>query len=207
MTQPVPVTLTMSVVQEKPWIIAYKDFMSKAECEQMIAQAEPFLHRSATFSGGADNRRTSYSAFASNFPNDPVLIAVTARAAALVNYPMENVEPPQVVRYLDGEFFLAHNDNYTHDNPSYIKSGQRDVTFFVYLNEPSGKDQTGGETHFINFGGLKSAPERGTAIVWRNADIDTLADLPQFLHEGLPPQGWTKWGMNIWVRHKKFEFL
>ena len=51
----------------------------------------------------------------------------------------KNIEPIQSVRYTHGQFFKSHYDYLDTRNPIYKrnveKNGQREVTFFVYLND------------------------------------------------------------------------
>lgn len=198
-----PVTVTVQRLHVAPDIVLFGGVLSPSESLHLRTVFEPFLRRSATFSGGADSRRTSWSAFTTNVPGDPVVRKLVDRCAMLSGYPVSHVEPPQLVRYLGGEQYMQHTDNYAKDSPSYVASGQRRYTFFVYLTEADPLDarQTGGETDFplVPF---RVKALAGSAIFWRNADLVTGADLPEFHHAGLPPRGWVKWGANVWVRDK-----
>jgi prolyl 4-hydroxylase len=198
-------TVTADLVHKEPDLVVYRNFLSKEECNHMIKLAEPHLARSATFSGKSDPRRTSRTAFATSFLKDPTLQSIMRRSAIFSGHPLSHVEPPQLVRYLPGEQFMGHMDNYPKGSYSYRTSGQRDSTFFLYLNEPGDSKQTGGETEFFRFKpAFKVVPERGSAVFWRNIQ-ESGDDDERYYHRGLPPQEWTKWGMNIWIRNKPYK--
>jgi prolyl 4-hydroxylase len=195
-------TVTCQVVHRNPDIVYFRNVLNKDECEQLIGRMTPKLARSTTFSGGNDPRRTSSSAFTNHLIYDPVVDKLTKRCAVLCGYPVSHVEPPQVVRYLPGEMYVEHCDNYEPEMLSYKLSGQRDYTFFIYLNEPT-FGQTGGETFFPKLN-LGVRPERGMAVFWRNINIPdrTDANHDDILHQAKAPEGWTKYGMNLWIRSK-----
>lgn len=194
------------VVNRDPDIVCFRNLLSKAECDHLIKIAEPHLERSKTFSGNDDPRRTSSSAFSSKFKDDPVVHSINYRCSVLSAYPISHVEPTQVVRYLPGERYIDHRDNYNPDQLSYKISGQRDYTFFIYLNEPACDDQTGGQTFFSQLG-IGVRPERGMAVFWRNIKIPDGSDedRDKILHQGIAPVGWTKYGMNVWLRRKPWK--
>lgn len=206
-------------INKDPEVIVYRNLITKEECNHLIALADPYVARSGTFSSKTDKRRTSSSTFCNKFPKDPVLRKVMDRCAILANYPRNHVEMPQIVKYLPGEQYMTHSDCYPHTAGSYLKSGQRDYTFFLYLNQPDDLTTTiedsgtgrssgeiieaGGETEFPGIN-LKVKPETGMAVCWRNINVATGEDeeYGRIKHRGLPPKNWTKYGMNIWIRHK-----
>lgn len=207
-------TVTGQYIYRNPDIVRWDGLLTPAECDELIALAKPHLGRSATFSGVADSRRTSSSAFAlsggvDRFWSSPVMQRLVERCAMISGYPLSHVEPVQVTAYQPGEFFMAHFDNYPAENPSLAASGQRDYTFYLYLSEPPADSETsgGGETAFPQLQTVQGTrftvtPRRGSAIFWRNIDIASGADDVRMLHSGEAPVGWTKYGANIWIRHK-----
>lgn len=213
-------SVSVEVVHKNPDIILYRNLLSKKECEHIIKKSEKYMSRSKTFSSGNDPRRTSSTAFTNHneFFNDPVMNSVKERCAALSGFPPCHIEVPQVVRYFPGEKFVTHSDAYDTSSHSYKVSGQRDYTFFIYLNEPSdNSDTAGGETSFPTIpipktkweekkyrSPVKVKPERGMGAFWRNIGTDTKKVTNITWHEGLPPKGWTKWGMNVWIRNKPY---
>lgn len=206
--------VTVEILHTNPNIIAYHGLLSKEETEHLINISDQHLRRSCTFTSANDSRRTSSTMFCNMFETDPVVRKVIHRCACLSSYPINNVEIPQIVRYLPGEHFASHSDCYPKDHQNYKWNGQRDFTFFIYLNDAGTCDpenseinayESGGETFFdgLNF---KVKPKCGTAIFWRNIDLDN-NELPyrRISHCGLPPKDWTKYGMNVWIRHKYFN--
>lgn len=132
--------------------------------------------------------------------------------------PVEAAEQIQVLRYEEGEQFLAHTDYF---DPALcvgnagcqqmIWNGTRNrkLTFFLYLNDV----EAGGETNFplarggkVNYSdlscgeGFSASPIAYTGIVFYNmgpaGDLD-----PQSMHRGCAPgPGSTKWAatMAVW---------
>lgn len=198
-------TVSVEKINTDPDVILYHGLITSEECDHLINLAEPHMSRSPTFSGKDDSRRTSTTTFCSSFSKDIVLRKVMHRCSSLCGYPRHHVEMPQIVKYEPGQQYKSHTDCYPKTSGSYKKSGQRDFTFFLYLNEPDPTDETqkGGETELHGVG-VKVKPRKGTAVFWRNVKIDTGEDdtYGRTKHRGLPPENWTKYGMNIWIRHK-----
>ena len=198
-------SITMERIHWKTDITLVHNILSPEECDHLIKLAEPNLARSGTFTSATDYRRTSSSYFLSSHQNDPVVKELIYRCSVVSNYPMSHVEIPQIVRYFPGEQFMNHIDNFPKDGDQYKWNGQRDYTFFIYLNEPDPEDptQTGGETSF-DAQKFKIKPKQGTAALWTNVDIVTGDDLEydKICHSGLATANWTKYGMNVWIRHK-----
>ena len=136
--------------------------------------------------------------------NDPLIKDIYKELAKLLNTSVENAEDMQIVRYLPGEYFKAHNDACCDDNEickKFIKNGgQRKYTVLVYLND----EFTDGETYFRNLD-LKIKPKPGDAIVFSSIYPDTSKCDPKSIHEGLPVTTGTKWIANIWFRESKYS--
>jgi hypothetical protein len=205
-------TIKVEQIHENPDIVLYKKLLTKEECEYLITKATPFLEKSATMSSKKDNRRTSSTAYTNrnDFVLDPIMISIKKKCSLLCGFPVSHIEPPQIVRYFPEEKFMAHLDAFEGKSKSLELSGQRDYTFFIYLNEPSSDlKNPGGETSFMRIPSRETpfmiSPEQGTAVFWRNIDLKTGNVLRESYHEGLPPKEWTKWGMNVWIRHLPFK--
>lgn len=107
------------------------------------------------------------------------------RLAQLADSDVGCLEPLNLTRYHPGEFFKTHHDG-----------GHRPVTVFLYLNDvPAG---AGGETEFLRLG-LRIRPQKGCAAIWRNTLPDGRRD-DRLFHQGLPPVGVVKFGMNCFFR-------
>ncbi len=199
-------TVTSERIHWDTDITLISDLLSPEECDHLIKIAEPKLTRSSTFSGKEDYRRTSSSVYLTDYKEDPVVKEIIYRCSILSGYPMSHVEIPQIVRYLPGQQFMGHADNFPAGNDNGIRWGQRDYTFFIYLNEPDREadpEQTGGETYFSGQD-FRVKPKRGAAAFWRNVKVPTGEDeeYNKISHSGEKTDNWTKFGMNVWIRHK-----
>lgn len=113
------------------------------------------------------------------------IAAIEERLANLAGRGLEHLEPLNLVRYQPGQFFAAHHDG-----------GHRSTTIFLYLNDVP--QDAGGETHFVKLG-LKIRPQKGCAVIWNNLTRDGQRDA-RLVHQGLPPTGAVKYGMNCFFR-------
>ena len=133
------------------------------------------------------NTRTSSSCVLDS-PDDRsrlVIRRLQKRVAALceVEDDENRIEPPNLVRYREGEFFEVHHDGVF-----------RSHTVFVYLNHV----ENGGRTIFpaLNLG---IRPRAGLAVMWKNVKEGSRADL-DLLHRGeAVGPGEVKYGVNCFV--------
>ena len=191
-----------------PYLCVLRNFMTRKECQHIIRLAKGRFKRSGVQASKSSSRisdvRTSYSAHLGRSEDD-IVAAIEARAAKICGYPVENMEPLQVVRYQPGQFYKAHYDYFVPGaagtESALRRGGQRHVTFFVYLNDLHRND-TGGHTKFPKLG-LSVKPECGAAAHWWNIKSDGSVDDRTF-HAGEPPVRGVKYGLNIWFREKKF---
>ncbi|VEU40242.1 unnamed protein product [Pseudo-nitzschia multistriata] len=141
---------------------------------------------------------------------------LTQRFGDLLGVGEETVEPLQLVRYRQGEFYKEH-----HDHGSYYGADteQRPWTLLVYLSDAPGGGERGGQTFFRALGGaggVSVVPRRGDGVLWRNEDAATGELLEEAVHEAVPPEGGTenehehehenasvKYAMNVWIAKKK----
>jgi len=204
-------------VHRNPAVYVIENFLTESELEHLdqLQQAPGNKGKnSGSFSRSytqdlegsrvVSSHRTSAFVYLKKF-GDPKVRAIERRAADLVGLPTENVEPLQVVRYKEGQYFGLHHDcGELLDDGIVIGSesgaGSRLVTFFVYLNTVDVKN--GGTTFFpkLRSGkGLHVRPQRGSAVLWSNLLEDGEVD-PRVIHEALPTKnGQRKFGMNIWI--------
>jgi prolyl 4-hydroxylase len=181
------------------WLI--DDVISKDKCDKLINKYKPGIRPSTTLDPYIDDYRTSSNTFISYGISDDV-DEIAQVVSDIIESPIENFEGMQFVHYKPGEYYKHHHDYFEADTDYYdremSRGGQRTWTAFLYLNDVP----KGGETYFpeIDF---KVKPKVGRMALWMNM-ID---DIPivNSLHEALPPIGCEKWGVNIWVREKKFR--
>jgi hypothetical protein len=200
-----PAALTR--LSDEPRIEFTDDVLSEAECDYLIMLAEPQLRPSTTLDAGtgevvASRLRTSRSMTFLPAARDIVLELIERRVAAVAGMPVEHVEPLAVLHYRQREEYKPHYDYFTDDamtrEPRLRKSGQRQVTAFVYLSDVEG----GGGTDFPRL--LKTLePRRGRALVMHNCDRSGRPD-PRTLHAGLPVLDGEKWLVTLWFRERAF---
>tara|TARA_B100000795_G_scaffold12219_1_gene8408 strand:- start:3499 stop:3918 length:420 start_codon:yes stop_codon:yes gene_type:complete len=77
-----------------------EDFVSAAEAEHVMKVGLPLMHRSLA-GGRTESIRTSTTAMLP--ARDPVVRAITERAAHLSGYPYGNIEPLQLLQYTPGQ--------------------------------------------------------------------------------------------------------
>ena len=92
-----------------------------------------------------------------------VVDRIERRLAALLNWPIENGEGLQVLRYRPGAEYKAHHDYFDPAAPGtptiLQRGGQRVASIVMYLNTP----QRGGGTAFPDVG-VEVGPMRGNAV-------------------------------------------
>jgi len=159
-----------------------------------------------------DQQRTSTFVHFSKL-SDSKIAAIENRAADLLGLPNHCIEPLQLVRYSEGQYFGAHHDtgvlfedgSVELPAKSACSPPRRLVTLFVYLNDMPNLD-CGGCTHFpllmapddrqhgttmknatsANLeGGLNVHPKRGRAVMFCNIDRFGMPD-PRTVHAGQP---------------------
>jgi prolyl 4-hydroxylase len=188
-----------------PRFSAAADFLPPAFCEWMIGRARPRLDRALVFDlQTGDSRQEdarNNSSFDFGFADlDLVATAVRERMALTLNVPPGALEPMQVLHYAPGQTFARHHDFLDVSVPGHAtdvaRSGQRIITFLVYLNA----DYDGGETDFPLIG-LKFKGQPGEALMFANIRPDGQPDR-RTLHAGLPPTSGEKWLLSQWVRDR-----
>lgn len=190
---------------QRPRIVALGDFLSEQECEALRAEASSRLARSETvetLSGGSEVNvaRTSQGMFFQRGETD-LCQRIEARLAALVNWPVENGEGIQVLRYSPGAEYKPHYDYFDPSQPGTAailkRGGQRVGTVVMYLNTP----EQGGATIFPDIG-LDVHAVQGNAVFFAYGlpDPSSLT-----LHGGAPVVKGEKWVATKWMRENKFE--
>lgn len=199
-------------LHDEPQIILIDNFLTNEECEHIIKIGDPLVKQSEVCGRNGsrpDKSRTSWTAhigkkFINRDSKDPILMNVLEKAARFGKKDVKNIEPIQLVRYKPGQYFKSHYDYLDTRTSMYrenvSRNGQREITFFVYLNDvPEG---VGGETQFTKINKIFKA-KKGQAIFWhnmKNGEVD-----PKTLHSGTELKEGTKYGLNIWVRDKEYK--
>ena len=187
-----------------PRVVVFGDLLSDEECDEMIALAARRLARSETVqteTGGSEvnEARTSQGMFFERGEH-PVVARIEARMAVLLDWPIENGEGLQVLRYGAGAEYKPHYDYFdpTHSGTPLIlkRGGQRVASLVCYLNTPP----KGGATVFPDVQ-LDVAPLRGNAVFF---SYDRAHPVTKTLHGGAPVVDGEKWVATKWLREGRF---
>jgi prolyl 4-hydroxylase len=187
-----------------PRVVVFANLLSEDECDEMIALAAQRLARSETVqtdTGGneVNEARTSQGMFFERGEH-PVVARLETRIAALLDWPLENGEGLQVLRYAPGAEYKPHYDYFdpAHSGtPSILKrGGQRVASMVCYLNTPA----QGGATVFPDVQ-LDVAPVRGNAVFF---SYDRAHPSTKTLHGGAPVIEGEKWVATKWLREGRF---
>lgn len=108
----------LSLVSASPPLHVFEHFLTKFECETLIAVATPILVPSTTGYGigsGSGDIRSSCSCLLSR--HREVCVAVLGKVASLSRAPIDLMEDPQVARYECGQAYGPHCDGPELDDP------------------------------------------------------------------------------------------
>ena len=188
-----------------PRIVVLGGLVSPDECDEMMALAEARLARSETVqldTGGSEVNaaRTSEGMFFGRGEH-AVCRRIEARIAALLDWPVENGEGLQVLRYKPGAEYKPHYDYFDPAQPGtpaiLRRGGQRVATIVMYLNTP----EQGGATVFPDVN-LEVAPIKGNAVFF---SYDRPHPMTRSLHGGTPVVAGEKWVATKWLREGRFD--
>ena len=188
-----------------PRIVVFADLISFEECDVLIELAARRLARSETVqtdtgSSEVNNARTSQGMFFERGEH-PVVARVEARMAALLDWPVENGEGLQVLRYGPGAQYKPHFDYFDPAHPGtptlLTRGGQRVASLVCYLNTPA----LGGATVFPDLQ-LDVTPVRGNAVFF---SYDRPHPITKTLHGGAPVVEGEKWVATKWLREGRFR--
>ena len=196
--------VSVATVMRAPDLLVFENFLSEAECLELIAAAAPRLERSQTVSlesGGEEVNaaRTSDGMFFTRAEN-AIVARIEARIARLLDWPVENGEGLQVLRYRPGAEYKPHYDYFDLAESStraiLARGGQRVATFIMYLQAPV----QGGATVFPDVR-LQVVPQRGHAVFFSYSQAHPCS---HSLHGGMPVLAGEKWIATKWLREKEF---
>ena len=189
-----PKPITVLPILMSPKVRLVENFVSAEEAAHVIEIGVPRMHRSLA-GGRMESIRTSSTAMLP--ANDPIVRRITERAALVTGYPYENIEPLQLVKYVDGQKYEPHFDyGEACDFAENLANGHRHVTMLAYLNHVP--EEQGGFTVFPKLN-LRMSPTANAAIVFNDCLPNGEED-PRTLHGGQPPTNATKIAINIWIR-------
>ena len=187
-----------------PPLCVFGSLLSASECTELMEAARPRLSRSLTVdvrTGGdeVNEDRTSQGMFFAR-GETPLIQRIETRLARLLNWPIENGEGLQVLRYPPSAQYRPHYDYFDPAEPGTAailqRGGQRVATLIMYLNEP----EAGGATVFPDIG-LSVPPKQGCGVFFSYAQPHP-ASLT--LHGGNPVEAGEKWIATKWLRERQF---
>ncbi|MGY0557260.1 2OG-Fe(II) oxygenase [Lysobacter sp. A421] len=188
-----------------PRVIVFGGLLGDDECDELVEMSRPKLKRSTVLdpdSGGDEVHvdRTSAGTF---FPRggNPLCKRIEARIAALLDWPLENGEALQILRYGPGAQYRPHHDYLDPAWPgsaaSLARGGQRVGSLVMYLNTP----QRGGATTFPE-ANLEVAAVKGNAVFF---SYDRPHPMTRSLHAGAPVVEGEKWIATKWLRERRHD--
>lgn len=173
-----------STIKFKVHTIPY--VLTRKQCENIRNDALLYLKPSKVYNVPDKYQDLIRSSTSCTILNEDTLL-IQSIASKLSGYPIDNIEPVQIVRYEEGQGFSEHYDT---DKDSI--SSTRVATFMIYLNEGF----IGGETEFTQIKKLIT-PEIGMGVFWWNTSGGEL--IQESKHKGRYIISGTKWIINTWV--------
>lgn len=200
--------LQAEILNQDPPVVRISGLLSPGDCQHIINLSRPQLSSSTMIVENKEvvNRsRSSKSAYITKngqLPtNDAVIHRFLTRCSIISGVPISHFEGMKVVNYQKGQEYKEHHDYFRNHDKFIGKSGDRMMTFFVYLNTLEESD--GGCTAFPKLG-IKSRPKVGDAVFWTDMDFKGNY-FDKTLHAGEPVLGDVeKWGINVWVRQNSY---
>lgn len=188
-----------------PRVVVLGGFLADAECDELIELARDRLAPSTTLNleTGEDQRlgdRSSEGVFFQRGEN-PLCARIEARIARLLDWPVENGEGLQVLRYGPGAEYRPHYDYFDPQRPGSAatlqRGGQRVASLVMYLNTPP----RGGATTFpdVHF---EVGAVRGNAVFF---SYDRAHPVSRSLHGGAPVVEGEKWVATKWLRQSRHD--
>ncbi|MBU3671359.1 MAG: 2-oxoglutarate-dependent dioxygenase [Sinobacteraceae bacterium] len=183
-----------------PRVIVFGNLLGQDECDKLVALAKPRISASSVIdmqSGGnrQDAGRTS-SGMAFRRGETKLIERIERRIAALLQWPYENGEALQILRYAVGQEYKPHYDYVDPTQPGALpflaRGGQRVASLVMYLNTPP----RGGATNFPDVG-LEVAAVKGNAVFF---SYDRAEPSTRTLHGGMPVTAGEKWVATKWLR-------
>jgi len=199
-------TVEILMTLGSPRVVLLGNVLSGEECEQMIEAARRKLARSTVVNAttGAYDVHPDRTSSGTHFERgETELVArIEQRIAELIDCPVENGEPLQVLHYTPGAEYKPHYDYFDPAQPGnetvLATGGQRIATLVIYLNDVL----AGGSTVFPALG-LDVLPRRGSAVYFAYATESGETD-PRTLHGGSPVLAGEKWIATKWLRQRRY---
>ncbi|KAJ9165920.1 hypothetical protein P3X46_020733 [Hevea brasiliensis] len=209
------------IISWEPRAFLYHNFLSKEECEHLIALAKPHMTKSTVVDSktgkSKDSRVRTSSGMFLRRGQDKLIKSIEKRVADFSFIPVEHGEGLQVLHYEVGQKYEAHYD-YFLDEFNTKNGGQRTATVLMYLSDV----EEGGETVFpaakgnitsvpwwnelseCGKQGLSVKPKMGNALLFWSTRPDATLD-PSSLHGGCPVIIGNKWSATKWMHLGEYK--
>ncbi|KAJ4826917.1 putative prolyl 4-hydroxylase 3 [Turnera subulata] len=203
------------ILSWEPRAFLYHGFLSKEECDYLIALAKPHMVKSTVVDSktgkSKDSRVRTSSGMFLRRGRDKIIRNIEKRIAEFSFIPAEHGEGLQILHYEVGQKYEAHFD-YFLDEFNTKNGGQRTATLLMYLSDV----EEGGETVFpaakgnisdvpwwnelseCGRQGLSVKPKMGNAILFWSTRPDATLD-PSSLHGSCPVIRGNKWSATKWM--------
>ncbi len=187
-----------------PRVVVFGGLLSSAECDELVDLARGRMQRSEAFLveegvSVVHQDRTSEGMFFKRGEN-ALCRRIEARLAALCQWPLENGEGLQLLRYGPGAEYKPHFDYFDPAKPgtrAVIEGcGQRVASLVMYLNTPI----RGGATTFPD-ARFDVSPIKGNAVFF---SYDRPHPMTGTRHGGAPVLEGEKWVATKWLRERAF---
>jgi prolyl 4-hydroxylase len=183
-----------------PRVVVIGGLLSPRECDALIAAARGRLTPSTVVdpATGSDQRHAARTSEGMSFQRGETELCrrIERRIATLLDWPIENGEGLQILRYAPGAQYRPHHDYFDPAEPGnavpLARGGQRVATLVMYLNTP----RRGGATVFPE-AQFEVAPIAGNAVFF---SYDRPHAMTRTLHGGAPVHDGEKWIATKWLR-------
>ena len=188
-----------------PRVVVFGGVLADDECDALVAMGRERLRPSPVLDmeTGVDAvhaSRTSDGMFFRRGEN-ALCERIERRLAALVDWPLENGEGLQLLRYGPGAEYRPHYDYFDPARPGAAKTlargGQRVASVVMYLNTP----ERGGATTFPD-ARFEVAAVKGNAVFFA---YDRPHPMTGSLHAGAPVVAGEKWVATKWLRVGRYD--
>lgn len=194
----------VSFRMSSPDICLVNNFISEAERQFILGIANTKLAASTVVDSetGAPVAHANRTSFGMSFQRgaNSVIASIEERISKFVQWPIENGEGIQVLKYDVGQQYKPHYDYFVPSQPGSAvctkNGGQRVATLIMYLSTP----EEGGFTEFPNLN-LRFPARAGSAVFFSYPD----ATKTDTLHGGTPVLKGSKYIATKWLREKQYD--
>lgn len=183
-------------LSQDPDVIHFPCLLTPAECRYLMEATgnrfEPSMVYDSSRQLVRDEIRTSDGSTIHWLIEDPAIVALNRRIAAISGSNYDSGETLALLRYSPGQEYRPHFD--------FVKGAEnrRLMTALIYLND----DYEGGETAFVRTG-MKVKGKIGDVILFRNEGADGGPN-PLSEHAGLPITRGVKYLATRWIREDRW---